>query len=54
MAEDAGDKQAKSRLLLSDVPTVFDFPGFGLRQQGRKLVPEDGVVGHLSDAIGWR
>ncbi len=50
VAEDAGDEQAKPRLLLSDVPAVFDFPGFGLRQQGGEPVPDDGVVGHLADA----
>ncbi|POX45680.1 hypothetical protein C3488_28790 [Streptomyces sp. Ru72] len=54
VAKDAGDEQAKSRLLFSDVPEVFDFLGFGLRQQGGEPVPDDGVVGHLADATGRR
>jgi hypothetical protein len=49
-AEDAGDEQAKPRLLLSDIPAVFDFLGFGLWQQGGKPVPDDGIVDHLADA----
>lgn len=54
VAEDAGDEQAKSSLLLSDVPAVFDVLGFSLRQQGGEPVPDDGVVGHLADATGRR
>ena len=54
VADNAGDEQAKPCLLLSDVPAVFDFPGFGLRQQGSEPVPDDGVFGHLADATGLR
>jgi hypothetical protein len=52
VAEDAGDEQAKSRLLLSDVPAVFDLLGFGLWQESGEPVPDDGIVGHLADATG--